>query len=455
MVIEEEDAGRHRTSFADASRRVISVKAAVDPDLEPLATPPPPPAEGEGPDEAAAAPAKPRRWPLVALLLVVIAVGAAAVTVVLTRDEKQTPEDVLAGAVKFASANKDASFTGRLRLESKDTEAGGSFVDRLNLAGTARLPDQAHYTITGDGFASEIVAIGEVLYVKDAEKREQLAAKKWAKVDLAEEDDRAGVIRDEGLAGGADEIGDPVGLLRTLGAARNPQLVSRSSHQTVIKAEIDPAKAYGSAVASEVDKATVELTVGKDDRIDRAVLSATGTSGSVSADYEFKDWGQAVRIAAPPKNDLDPTPGIEEEDVAAFKDAKLFMPRGIPAGWVLDGASVLPKEQTAENCEQVELDYIDPDDPDAGFLYLYELPKKCADLTPPRGASAFKAGRYSGYADEDQDGAMVQIVVGDTVVQAETDLPLDGLARILADLVPLDLKVQPNELTGFEQTSSA
>ncbi|MEY2569573.1 MAG: hypothetical protein QOE35_4102 [Actinomycetota bacterium] len=409
----------------------------------------------DGSEPAGGPPRRRRRWPLLVLLAVVVVLAGAAAFVLLTRDTEQTPAQVLRGTRDFVTAQKDASFTGRLRIEEKDTQAGGSFVDRLDLAGTAHLPDRAHYTVIGDGFASEVVAVGTTVYNRDATTRAELTSRKWTKTDPSSDDQRAGVIRDQGLTAGADEVGDPVGLLRALGAARTPTLVSRNGDTVVVKAEVDPSQAYGSALAGQVDAASVQITVLKDDRLERAVLTASGDTGTVTADYHFTDWGKRVQVAAPPSSQLDPTPGIEEEDVAAFRDAKLLMPRGIPAGWVLEGASVVPKDQTEEGCAQVEIDYTDPNNADAGYLSLYELPKSCANLTGPRGSKPFKAGRSTGYAQEDETGALAQIVVGDTVVQADTDLPLDGLARVLADLVPLNLAAKPAALPGFAPTSSA
>ncbi|MDQ1374751.1 MAG: hypothetical protein QOJ09_2089, partial [Actinomycetota bacterium] len=379
----------------------------MDPDLEPIDPPLDEVVDEQPPSETAR---KRRRWPLIGLVIAAVAVGGGAVIVLVTRDTKQTPEQVLVGARAFASARADASFSGRVRIEEKDPAGGASLVDRLELAGTAHLPDRAHYTVIGDGFASEVVAVGATLYSRDAAKEAELAAKKWTKSDASNADQRAGVIRDQGLTAGADEVGDPVGLLKALDAARTPTLVRRHGDQVVVKATVDPSKAYGAALAGQVDSADVVLTVLKDDRIDRAVLTARGKTGSVVVDYQFTNWGQRVQVAAPASSQLDPTPGIEEEDIAAFKDAKLFMPRGIPAGWVLESATVVPKDRTEENCEQVEIDYTDPNDPEAGYLSLYELPKTCSNLTGPRGSQPYKAGRYSGYAQEDASGVLAQIV---------------------------------------------
>ena len=394
------------------------------------------------------------RWMVLAVLFTAVGLTAAGLTVLLTRDDEATPQELLEAARTSADAAKNVSFTGRLRIESEDPEEGGSFIDRVTIKGSARLPNNARYTVEGSGFASEVIALGEVFYTRDAEKASDLEAKKWAETDLGEDDARSGVIRDEGGAGEAD-LADPVGLLRTLHAATDPVLVRRSKQSTTIRATVDPKRAYSADLAGEVTSATIELTLRDEKQIDRAVLTAKGDGGSVTADYEFADWGKPVDVAAPSRADLDPTPGLEEEDIAAYKRAKLYQPRGIPAGWVLDAAGVLPREVTVEDCEQVEIDYIDPDDPDAGYLTLYQLPKSCADLDAPRGSQPFRAGRYLGFVEEDAGGALAQIVVGETVVQAETDLPVDGLARILADLIPLDLAVEPIELTGFEATTSA
>ncbi|MEY2475018.1 MAG: hypothetical protein QOG87_333 [Actinomycetota bacterium] len=416
-------------------------------DLEPIATSSPQ-------EQPAPSPTRPwPRWTKNVLLGAVVALLAGSVAVLLTRDEDPSPARLVADARASTNEQRTMSFTGRLRVESKDPD-GGSFIQRAEIDGRVRLPEDARYRIVSDGFVSEVITLGDRLYTREAEGPADLRGKKWAAFDPNVDDDRSGVVRPSGPTESADIAGDPIGLLRTLDAARRPVLLRSDENGAVVKATVDATAAYGSAVVGEVDRATVELTL-DGDRLDRLVLDASGEGGSLHADYRFTGWGRQVEVAAPATADLDPTPGIEEEEIAAFKDAPLLQPRGIPAGWVLDFAGVLPEEMTAEGCEQVELDYIEPDDPDKGYLTLYELPKSCADLEPPRGAEAFQAGRYSGFVDESRDGVLAQIVVGDTVVQAETDLPLDALARILADLVPLNLAAPPAPLPGFTPTTPA
>ena len=406
------------------------------------------------PDRQAAGRKRSRpRWLVPLLASAVVALLGGGVTGLVTYEEEVTPAELLADARDFARAQKTATFAGRLHIESKDPE-GGTVVDRAEISGSARLPDRARYRIVSQTFASEVIAVGGRLYARDAGSEDGLAAKKWAEFVPDRGDERSGVVR-PGPAESADVLGDPIGLVKTLDAARRPALVSHDGDVSIIKADVDPPSAYSNAVEGGIDTSSVQLTL-TDDILSRLVFDASGDGGRVHADYRFTKWGASVEVAAPPEADLDPTPGIEEETIAEFKDVKqLLQPRGIPSGWVLDYADILPEDMTAEGCEQLELDYIEPNDPDEGFLTLYELPKSCADLDPPRGSEPFQAGAYSGFADESRDGVTAQIVVGDTVVQAETDLPLDAVARLLADLVPLDLRVPPVPLPGFAPTRPA
>ncbi len=124
-----------------------------------------------------------------------------------------------------------------------------------------------------------------------------------------------------------------------------------------------------------------------------------------------------------------------------------------PSGGVLDFADVIPAEDTLEECDQVEVDYIDPDDEEAGYLYLFQLPVTCADPKPPAGAQPFRAGANRGWITVDpEDGVQAQLVVGRTVLQADTDLVPAELARVLAQLVPLDFSVTPAGIPGLGRT---
>jgi hypothetical protein len=396
-----------------------------------------------------------RLVPIMVAAVVALLAGDVVGLVLTSGGDEGTPAELVSSASAFAAEHRDATFTGRVTIEQQDEGGGGSFVQRLSLKGVAHLPDHSRFVVTTAGSASEVITIGSVAYVREAADEGSLAKQKWSKLDPQSEDERAGIVREQGLAAGADQLGDPITLLRLIGAMRHPVLVRRVGDVAVVRAAVDPTEAFGAAVGDQIDEARVELSVGPGGRLLQATMRATGSGESVSSDYRFSRWGSAVTVAAPPESELDPTPYVDEEELAAFKDAPVLQPRGIPAGWVLDGASVLAPDETYEGCRQVEIDYTDPDDPDAGYLTLYELPVACADLDPPRGSTPFTAGAYQGYIEESDGGGTAQIVAGATVVQAETDLPRDDLARILADLVPLDLTKPPAPLDGFGPTQRA
>ena len=160
-------------------------------------------------------------------------------------------------------------------------------------------------------------------------------------------------------------------------------------------------------------------------------------SGTTTVTLRFEDWGKAVAVAAPPADQLDPTPGIEQAQVAAFKDTELYMPKAIPAGWKLVRAVVLPAEETKEDCAQVELQYADPASPGRNYLSLYQFPIGC--LLPFDG-EPFAAGAYRGYGrSSKEEGTLVQITVGATTLQAKTTLSLQELAALLKNLTRLKL----------------
>src|SRR5207248_3333866 len=118
-----------------------------------------------------------------------------------------------------------------------------------------------------------------------------------------------------------------------------------------------------------------------------------------------------------------------------------LQPAGLPAGWVLQGATVLAPGDTVEGCAQVELDYGDPNDPNHGYLTLFEFPPSCAR---PLGGGPFRAGPYAGEVTQSSDGLLAQFVAGPTLLQAGTDLSVADLATVLANLRPLDLSRRPN-----------
>jgi hypothetical protein len=394
-----------------------------------------------------------RRWVVIALVVVIVAQLGGAVAALALGADGPSPAETLAHARAFARTQRQASFTGRLRIEIGPRGEGESVVEQGRVRGTVHLPDRARYVLTDAETVTELITVGDTFYERHARADDgaALAREKWASSDPSEADERSGVVRPPGPSGAEELFGDPIHLFRTLGAARRPVEVSAGNDARVIRADVDPVAAFGVDAPDAPDRAHLLVTV-RGTRLDRLVLIGAGDEGNARIDYRFTDWGSPVEIAAPPRRDLDPTPDIAEEDIAAFDEVPLLQPRGIPEGWGLVAAVVLSADETVEGCEQLEIDYVDPEDPDEGYLTLYEFPKSCADLEPPRGARPLASGWVM---ETDDDGVLAQLIVGDTVVQAETQLSVEQLGRILSDLVPFDLGAPPAGLPGFGGTATA
>ena len=184
------------------------------------------------------------------------------------------------------------------------------------------------------------------------------------------------------------------------------------------------------------------MTVRTGGRVDALDIEATGPDAQLEVSYRFRRWNREADITAPAKSQIDPTPFIEEEDVAGFGEAALFQPAAIPRGWILDSADVVDGSLTPEGCDQVLLSFVDPADPDVGFLELYEFPMSCSLGRVP-GAEPFTAGPYQGWIHTEGGLATVELTVGDTIVQVSSDLDVEQLVRLLGELVPLDLAHPP------------
>ena len=392
-------------------------------------------------------PAAVRRALLVAAAVVGVLATVAALFVV---DKDGEPAgDVLAGAQKAVADEDSVRFTARYRVESEESDGDRSgYVYRGRARGTAAFPDRFRLVERADEGVVEVIAVGDTYFVRDAGDEDELEAEKWGRYDVSEELRRRGVTSvpgQGGRPGGIEGFGQPSDIPDLVRSARHPVVVRRSDDATVVRAELDLDEPFVDA-PDEIDDASVELTVGEDHRVERVLIRFSGEPGKGTIDYRLSTWGERVRVSEPPASDIDPTPDLDEEGIANFEETPLLQPRAIPEGWELDLAEVLEPDETEEGCRQVELDYIDPDDPDSGFLYIYELPASCAELEAPRGSRPFTAGRNRGWVDDSEEGTIAQLVVGTTVLQVETDLEPAELATVLDRPAPLDLAKPPPPL---------
>jgi hypothetical protein len=399
-----------------------------------------------------------RALPVAVAVAVAAALVAALLVLVLGDDQPPLAVRLLDRARTFLAEAESVAFETRTDVEVDD-EFGGSFT--VEGRGVVAFPDRFRLTEESDGYGVEVIGLGGRLFVREADDVDDLPGEQWAEFDPTETDRRSGVVRppvsDDGLAGDPSgrAAGSPTELGRILRSAQAPRIVRESEDGlAVVGADLDPDRAFGDALGGELEAAVVEVTTSRRGRITRIVVRLEYEEETTTVDYHLSRWGSPVSVVAPPDDEIDPTPLVDEEELAGFTAAPLLQPAAIPEGWVFDGAYVLSPDETVEGCEQVELDYVDPDDPDAGYLWIYLLPVSCADLEPPSASGPYP-GR-PGWIGSDDDGyTTLQVVVGRTVVQAETDLPADAVVAVLAELVPFDPTVTPRALPGRGRRSTA
>ncbi|MBV8691908.1 MAG: hypothetical protein JOY57_09640 [Actinobacteria bacterium] len=391
-------------------------------------------------------------WVVVAALL-----GGSAAALITHKAKPPSAPKLLARAAAFVKAHPSAALSGDMRIEAADSPgSSSSAVFRFHVDGVAKMPGRARIIATAgesDG-ADEAITVDGRHFERQADSKDALAKEKYAEIKPDDTAGRTGVVGQRNLLEDADLLSAPNRIGDVLSAAETPVVVSRAKGVNVVKASLSASKAYGS-LAGSIKEATLTLTALNDGTVQRTVVNLKNSEANITIEYQWSKWGDSVVIEAPSANEIDATPDIEEEKVAAFKDAPLFQPQALPTGWVLTGASVLSADETAENCPEVEVDYGDPSSQDTGYLTIYQLAATCADPTAPPGSSAFVAGPYRGFVSSDQGETDAQFLAGRTVVQVQSDLSPAQLSQVMAHLVPLNLAKAPLPLSGLGTGTSA
>jgi hypothetical protein len=399
--------------------------------------------ESGNPTGEARPPAKKRLGLKVLIGVIALAIVATGVVAAKKIKEGPSPDTVLSDARSYTNTHRSVRFAGtfKLRLKEDKGSLGSSNSVTSRIEGQLESKGRSRAVIdSGSEGAVESIALGRVVYVRQADSKAALDDAKFEKIDT--DASPRGVVRTEA------EDAKELDIAELLAVAENPRKVSHSGAVTTITANVPPRALLGAVAAQDVSRITLELVVRKNGQVQSLVQRSVGSGATVTVAVRYTNWGRPVKLAAPAAAQIDPTPGLEEEKIAAWKDAPLLMPKGIPVGWVFDGADVLSKDDTTEGCAEVELDYEDPNDPDAGYLSLYEFPASCAQPFSGAGVTPFSAGPYSGFADT-SDGVLVQFVVGKTAIQAESDLTVAQLATVLKNLVPFSFKTKLEAIPGI------
>ena len=225
-----------------------------------------------------------------------------------------------------------------------------------------------------------------------------------------------------------------------LSTATQPVKTARHDDRTTLRLHVDPRKAFSDVVARAITKVTATIVVTDDGDLVSMRERIQGDTLDMSIGLTFVDWGTHVTVAAPAGGDVDLTPTIEEERIAAYSASSKYMPKTLPSGWGLAEASAIPAGDDID-CDEVLLSYTPQvDDPNV-YVDIYEVPTACAgDLD----GEPVQFGPYRGVVANDDDGTYLEFQIdAKTALQIETNTSTDVVERLVKELVPLDFGATP------------
>lgn len=245
--------------------------------------------------------------------------------------------------------------------------------------------------------------------------------------------------------------GEPSEITRLVAEAEDPSVEDRLPDGGVLlRTRLAPVAALAEASEEPIPPVDLMLELDDDDR--PVVARFTAESGSASADVtvSFSDWGADLVVEAPPADNIDRTPWIQEEALATTDPTLVVAPATLPPGLALSGISVVADDPEWDTCAGVQLTYSSEEErvlfseegepstdqldalySDLDYLNVGTSSLSCAlevDETPFDGELAGLPARG--------DGGWWEVQVGDTVVAIDTSFGDDVVLAVAASLRP-------------------
>jgi hypothetical protein len=410
------------------------------------------------------------------LVTVVFLAGVVAVAA-FSPAHSWTPAEQLARIRQSVTESRTAHFAGTSTWTSGSAkgELGDHFEHTSRAVGVLSLPDRSHWTEDyGDGAFESIVG-PEGLFEREADTMGGLAFERWKQYPpmtaapiAPPVDPTAGA----GATAGSDiTVSEAGGVLSAMGAPS--EFTEFLNHMTGLT-RIDTHTIRGSLDlasipdlpkdAGPLPSVTITLTSDTNGRLERLVADVSGTSSDESPDgsnteqhytehteMQFTQWGAPVDLTVPSGDGVDKTPDVDEESLAAFSDAPILVPGNLPAGDQLVAGSA-SKAGDAGDCAEADLTYgnpsqipANPDGTDASDIDVTITPTSC-DTPPAEGAPVTVAGHpgrlVHGDVNNGEYAVTVDVVIGETHMTVESDLPEAQVLSALRTVVPFDLAKQ-------------
>jgi hypothetical protein len=452
------------------------------------------------------APARPRRGPLLAVLAGVVGVAVVAGVVATRAGGGTDPDEALADAAEAleAAGSYRMSLTTEDRVTTSEAGGPGSDTTTRTVAeGEVSGDDWRIVSDSGD-WADETVGVDGKVYARSADDAGALAAEPWVVVpstpppsdealvdllvwmaapmdDMGDTVDGGGYVEpgdppaenepltgdDAALAeeilvpllgglylGGYGSQGDaavsltPGGFGEAFGSFEDAEVVAEDAGGLTLRATRSLPAEAAERVGLILPPGQVELVLDADRRPIVLRVTVEGATASHRSEVRFSDWGAAIDIGVP-DGEIDETPWLDEEALAEARvGVTPLAPTVLPEGWVIVGIDGYGAEDTGEfdvaMCPRLNVwlgPAAAPDQFGLGedYLALSLATRACAEAED---STPFAPGAYGDLPVRHEEFSMVQVLVGETVVQVDTSLGEADLAAALTSLQPFDLDAE-------------
>jgi hypothetical protein len=434
---------------------------------------------------------------LTASCTVLLCAGLAGLALVGDNGKPVAATRELARLQAFVDQARTAHFTTENHsVESTGADGVGTdYSSRSKAVGIIELPGRSQWTEEDGDTAYETVVTPTGAYYREADDRAALADELWTysarETEAAMPAFSDPMLTSAGMVGQSFDAPEVADLLQ---AGRDP--VRLDDHQIRIDVDVTKMPDYAPDLYKDPDtgkaiplpKISVELTTGASGQLDRMLMrvreddvspamlgvgdgGSAPSSMSFTSDIRFTRWGEPVSFAVPPASAVDPTPGVDEDDIAAFAAFPLYGLRRLPTGFELENAAVTTATEDASpadgDCAEVDLSYGSPAEERAAeakartsadmanveFPPTIEVsltPADCDyyDALDPADVTTITLGRnrgtiYRGKNTDEEYLTSLEVIVGPTRVRVDSDLPEAQTIAAASDLVLLDLGAQP------------
>lgn len=388
-----------------------------------------------------------RRWVLAGGLALVLGAGVGIEVIGGAGDAGgRPPEEAMAAPRSFLSEATSVHFDATWSpAQGGPPDVSKSPASLSRFQGDVRLPYQGHWVHDNGYHFTEGLTVEGGAYYRVAQSRRRLRTTPWRwtvrpePAALGEHPIGSFVIYTQGLPLGLNGL-DFAALRHLADGVSSTEPMGDGVYRGQVRLAGLPDG--GPPLFGYEGRGTVEFTVAGNGRLERAVWRPKPGS-RVVLNIRFSRWGQKLALAVPDIDDVDLTPEIDEEAVAAFRAAPLLAPAALPEGWALHGAYV---PYPSRPCPSLEFWYAPAFDPRAlsragpsGPLQFLQLTQWPADCQQPEAVPT--AGNEAGRGDTVQTAAVA--TVGATRVEGRSGFPEAELRRVLDHLVLLDLDTLP------------